>query len=53
MRRESLICLALLVITLITFWPVGHLGFINYDDPGPDGYIVDQQCSHPGRDHHS
>ncbi|MGD0350881.1 MAG: tetratricopeptide repeat protein [Verrucomicrobiota bacterium] len=33
MRRDVLICLALFVITLIGFWPVGRLGFIyNYDD---------------------
>ncbi|MGD0350880.1 MAG: hypothetical protein ABSB84_11310 [Verrucomicrobiota bacterium] len=32
MRREHLICAALVIITLIGFWPVGHLGFIIYDD---------------------
>ncbi|MGA2243229.1 MAG: tetratricopeptide repeat protein [Verrucomicrobiota bacterium] len=32
MRREWLICLALSVITLIAFWPVGRLDFIIYDD---------------------
>ena len=32
MRRESLIGIVLLVITLIAFWPVGHLGFILFDD---------------------
>jgi Flp pilus assembly protein TadD len=32
MRREWLICLALSAITLIGFWPVGHLGFILFDD---------------------
>jgi tetratricopeptide (TPR) repeat protein len=32
MRRETLICAALSVITLIGFWPVGHLGFILFDD---------------------
>ena len=41
MRREWLICLALIVITLIAFWPAGHLGFILYDDYGKNGYIVD------------
>jgi tetratricopeptide (TPR) repeat protein len=41
MRREWLICLALIVITLTAFWPVGHLGFILYDDYGKEGYIVD------------
>jgi tetratricopeptide (TPR) repeat protein len=41
MRREWLIGLVLLVITLIGFWPVGRLGFIDYDDRGKDGYIVD------------
>jgi len=41
MRRESLICLALLVITFIGLWPAGRLGFIKYDDYGPKGYIVD------------
>jgi tetratricopeptide (TPR) repeat protein len=28
----SLICLALFVITLVAFWPVGHLDFILHDD---------------------
>jgi len=32
MRREWLIGLALSVITLIAFWPVGRLDFILYDD---------------------
>ena len=32
MRREILICAVLSVITLFAFWPVGHLGFIIYDD---------------------
>ena len=32
MRRESLICVALLIIPLIGFWPVGRLDFSNYDD---------------------
>jgi tetratricopeptide (TPR) repeat protein len=41
MRREWLICLALIVITLTAFWPAGHLGFILYDDYGENGYIVD------------
>jgi tetratricopeptide (TPR) repeat protein len=41
MRREWLICLALIVITLTAFWPAGRLGFILYDDYGENGYIVD------------
>jgi hypothetical protein len=41
MRREWPICLALIVITLTAFWPVGRLGFILYDDYGKEGYIVD------------
>ena len=32
MRRENLIYVALLVITLIGFWPAGRLDFILYDD---------------------
>ena len=32
MRREIPIGLALAVITLVAFWPIGRLGFINYDD---------------------
>ena len=32
MRRETLICVALSAIVLIGFWPVGHLGFILFDD---------------------
>jgi len=32
MRREILICAVLSVITLFAFWPVGHLGFILFDD---------------------
>jgi tetratricopeptide (TPR) repeat protein len=33
MRRDILICLGLLVINLIAFWPASHLGFIVLDDP--------------------
>ncbi len=33
MRRNVLICLGLLVLNLIGFWPVIHLGFITLDDP--------------------
>jgi len=43
MRRNILICVALSIITLAAFWPVGGLGFIRYDDFGPRGYIVDNQ----------
>ena len=32
MRRETLICVALSAIVLTGFWPVGHLGFILFDD---------------------
>jgi tetratricopeptide (TPR) repeat protein len=32
-RREILICAALLILTLAGFWPVTHHAFINYDDP--------------------
>jgi len=32
MRRDLSICLLLTGITLIAFWPVGHLGFIILDD---------------------
>ena len=41
MRREIPIGLALAIITLVAFWPVGRLGFIHYDDYGSEGYIVD------------
>jgi tetratricopeptide (TPR) repeat protein len=40
LRGGSWICVGLLVITLIAFWPAGHLGFVKYDDYGPKGYIV-------------
>ena len=33
MRREWIIYLALLVITTAVYWPVGHYGFVNCDDP--------------------
>ncbi len=33
MRREWIIYLALLVITAVVYWPVGHYGFVNCDDP--------------------
>jgi protein O-mannosyl-transferase len=33
MRRDILICLGLLVVNLIAFWPANHLGFIVLDDP--------------------
>jgi len=32
MRREILICVALSVLTLAAFWPVGQLGFMLFDD---------------------
>ena len=32
MRRDIPIGLALAVITLVAFWPIGRSGFINYDD---------------------
>jgi tetratricopeptide (TPR) repeat protein len=41
MRRDLFICLLLAGITLAIYWPVGRLGFINDDDEGPRGYIVD------------
>jgi tetratricopeptide (TPR) repeat protein len=31
-RRDSLFIAALLLLTFATFWPVGSLGFIGYDD---------------------
>ena len=30
---DVLICFALVVVTLVLYWPVRHHGFINYDDP--------------------
>ncbi len=33
MRREVLICLLLAGITLGLYWPLGHLGFFDCDDP--------------------
>jgi len=33
MRRDVLMCLGLVLLNLIGFWPVGHLGFTIYDDP--------------------
>jgi tetratricopeptide (TPR) repeat protein len=41
MRRQFFICLLLAGITLAIYWPVGRLGFINNDDEGSQGYIVD------------
>ncbi len=32
-RYTILICLFLPLVTFLTFWPVFHCGFINYDDP--------------------
>ena len=32
-RRELWICLLLAVITLAVYWPVGQMGFFDYDDP--------------------
>src|SRR2546421_725025 len=31
-RPDLLICLALLVLTVAVYWPVGRFDFINYDD---------------------
>ena len=33
LRRDSLICCGLLVVTLALFWPVHRHDFVNYDDP--------------------
>lgn len=33
MRREAAAYLALLILTLATYWPVTGYDFINYDDP--------------------
>jgi tetratricopeptide (TPR) repeat protein len=40
MRRNFFICLLLAGLTLSAFWPVGHLGFIIYDD---HGYVSENQ----------
>ncbi len=40
MRRDFFICLLLAGMTLAIYWPVGRLGFIDNDDKGPRGYIV-------------
>jgi len=40
MRRNILICLLLTSVTLAVYWPVGHLGFMPFDDCGRDGYVV-------------
>ena len=31
--RDRMIVLALILITLLAYWPVGRADFINYDDP--------------------
>lgn len=36
--RVAALCALLAVVTLITFWPVAHHEFINYDDPD---YVVE------------
>ena len=41
MRRDILICLLLVGITLGVYWPVGRFDFIRFDDVGPKGYVVD------------
>ena len=33
MRRELIVGLALILITMVVFWPLGRCQFINYDDP--------------------
>jgi tetratricopeptide (TPR) repeat protein len=32
-RGTLLICVALLLVTVAVYWPVGHFDFVNYDDP--------------------
>lgn len=32
-RKRLLICAGLSLVILVTFWPVIHCGFVNYDDP--------------------
>lgn len=42
---QLLICIALVILTLIVYWPVCHYGFVNYDDLG---YVADNQMVHRG-----
>lgn len=42
------IVLGLVLVTLLAFWPVGRLGFINLDDYGETGYVVDNVHVHTG-----
>lgn len=37
-----------MLLTLVAFWPAGHLGFINLDDYGENGYVVDNPHVHSG-----
>jgi tetratricopeptide (TPR) repeat protein len=39
--RDLLICLGLALVTFAAFLPVRHFGFIDYDDTGEGGYIVE------------
>lgn len=36
------------LLTLVAFWPVGKLGFVNLDDYGENGYVVENAHVHSG-----
>ncbi len=38
----------LVLLTLLAFWPVGDLGFVNLDDYGENGYVVENPHVHSG-----
>lgn len=40
--------LGLVLLTLVAFWPVGKLGFVNLDDYGENGYVVENPHVHSG-----
>ena len=43
--RDALLCLGLLLLIAVAYWPLAGNGFINYDD---DGYVIENEYVNQG-----
>ena len=41
LRREGLVCLFLIIVSLAVYWQVGNHTFIDYDD---NAYVTENTC---------
>src|SRR5579862_9597901 len=44
-RRDSLICLGLILLIALAYWPVARNEFVSFDD---DGYVVENEYVNQG-----